>query len=73
MNRDLEFIWHALADKYKRQGVIGISGNARDLAIGAGVVGIYSLALAAGSVAGLLVLAPIVVAEVVGEMAEFRE
>ena len=47
--------------------------DAGELAVGAGVVGIYSLALAGAAVGGVLVAAPFALAECVGEMAEWKE
>jgi hypothetical protein len=67
------FLLNALADKWKQQGALGFAADARDLAIGAGVVGIYSLALAGAAIAGVVVAIPVALVECVGEMAEWRE
>ena len=70
---DARILWYALADKYARRGATGIARDAGELVIGAGIVGIYSLALAGAAIGGVLVAAPFALAECVGEMAEFGE
>jgi len=62
-----------LIDKYRDRGALGFAADARDLAIGAGVVGIYSLALAGAAIAGVAVALPVALVECVGELAEWRE
>ena len=70
---DARILWYALVDKYRSKGATGLFVDAGELAVGAGVVGIYSLALAGAAIGGLLVAAPLALAECVGEMAEFGE
>ena len=62
-----------LIDKYRDRGALGFAADARDLAIGAGVVGIYSLALAGAAIAGVAVALPVALVECMGELAEWRE
>jgi len=69
----MTFILQALVSKYRERGALGFAADARDLAIGCGVVGIYSLALAGAAVAGLAVALPVALVKCVGEMAEWRE
>ena len=69
----MTFLLQALVSKYRDRGALGFAADARDLAIGAGVVGIYSLALVAAAIAGVAVALPVALVECVGELAEWRE
>ena len=69
----MTFLLNALVDKWKQQDALGFAADARDLAIGCGVVGIYSLALAGAAITGVAVALPVALVECVGEMAEWRE
>ena len=69
----MTFLLQALVSKYRDRGALGFAADARDLAIGCGVVGLYSLALAGAAIAGVAVALPVALVECVGELAEWRE
>ena len=69
----MTFLLQALVSKYRDRGALGFAADARDLAIGCGVVGIYSLALAGAAIAVVVVALPVALVECVGELAEYRE
>ena len=62
-----------MLDKWRQRGALGFAADARDLAIGCGVVGVYSLALAGAAIAGVAVALPVALVECMGELAEWRE
>jgi len=63
----------AILDKLEERGPRAFAKDCVDLAIGAGVVGLYSLALAGAAIAGVAVALPVALVECVGELAEWRE